>query len=312
MATKIRRKILGPKRAPVQGLAMPESYDSTGNYQQDIATLEELADDQAYQYVATNMEVEQTYTASLRVIGGSDGRGQDPSGHLGESFSRSNNVLYHSTMNDLETICKAIHTHGTITIGEYIVDGIKPVIKVNFEESLPVVYDRKLSGADDSGCVPGWVLRAERGGELIMLWKVSGVEHSSSTVVTAYQNDWHVRESREYLDAGNKAQIEKFESKGFFQLDPAEADPTEVEIEKLESGSLVMMGRQILALKHFKGDEVNDIAQAPAAASLPTNSSETPATPQATSFGQNIPPIVTNVRTEKTPPRKKSKTEVDS
>ena len=88
--------------------------------------------------------------------------------------------------------------------------------------------------------------------------------------------------------------------------------PTEVEIAQLESGKLMMMGRQILALKQFKGDEVNDIAQEPAAASLPTNSSETPVTPQTASFGPNNPPVVTNVLTEKTPPRKKSKTEVDS
>ena len=320
MATKIRRKIVGPRRAPVQGLAMAEGYDSTGNYRQDITTLAGLADDQAY--AAMDMEVEQTHTASLRIIGESDARGQDPSGEFGDLFARSNNVLYHSTIEDLEAICESIHNHGTVAIGGHIVDGIKPVIKVNFEESLPVVYDRKLSGALDSGCVPGWVLRAERGGKLIMLWKVSGVEQSSG-IVTAYQNDWHVRESREYLDAGNTAQIDKLESEGFFQLDPAEADPKEVEIAQLESGSLVMMGRQLLALKQFKGDEVNDIAQeslttsAPgssAAASFPTESSETPdaSTVLTSSFGQSILPVVTNARTEQTPPGKKSKNEVDS
>jgi hypothetical protein len=312
MTTKIRRKIMGPKRAPVQGLVMTEDYDSTGNYQQHITTLTGLADEQAY--TAMDMDVEQTHTASLRILGGSDAKGQDPSGDYGSYFQRSNNVLYHSTIEDLEAICKSIHNDGSVTMGGRIFDGIKPVIKVNFEESLPVVYDRKLSGSPDSGRVPGWVLRAERGGELIMLWKVeqsSGIEQSSA-VVTAYQNNWHVRESREYLDAGNKAQIDKFESEGFFQLDPAEADPEEVEIAQLESGSLVMMGRQLLALKQFKGDEVNDITQEPAAASFPTESSETPATVSTTSVGQNIPPVGTNVRAEQTPPRKKSKTEVDS
>jgi hypothetical protein len=320
MMTKFRRKIMGPQivgREPVAGMAMVEGYDSSGDYNEDIETLTEIADDQAYEYVAMDTSVEQTYTASLRILGGSDTGGRKPVGRAGDTFDRSNNMLYHSTIADLEEIRKSINDHGSCTIGKYIVDGIKPVIKVNFKESLPVVYDWKLSGACVSDA-PGWVLRADLGGKLIMLWKVSGVEQGSG-IVTAYQDDWHVRESREYLDATEKEAIDQLKSEGFFQLDPAEIDPNEVEIAKLESGSLVMMGRQILALKEFEGDEVNDIAQetsttsAPgssAAASLPTESSETP----EAIFGPRIVPVVTKQTIDVSPQRvlKKSRNEFDS
>ena len=48
---------------------------------------------------------------------------------------------------------------GTTTIGDEVIDTIKPVIWHKLVDSLPIVYKKELSGDPPSGSeIPGWVL----------------------------------------------------------------------------------------------------------------------------------------------------------
>lgn len=59
--------------------------------------------------------------------------------------------------------------------------------------------------------------RAESDGKSIMLWAVSGLKGISGVVSSYDQNDRHVRESIEYVEADQKL-IEDLKLEGFFQL----------------------------------------------------------------------------------------------
>lgn len=316
MASKIRRKITDSKPPTSRGLVLAEGYESSGDYRRDITTLEELADEEAEFQGDESTEVGQM--AALRVIGENNDEEKESSGDVEGTFTRSNNVLYKSSLKDLVRIYEAINDNGTITIQGKVVDAIKPVIQGEISDSLPIMYKEELSGTPFRGDVPGWVLRAERHGKLLMLWGVSGL-HGNSGIVSAYdQNDWHVRESIEYVEKADKKLIEDLKLKGFFQLHPDEADPKEVDPLQVKNGSIVLMGRHVLALKYFnapdeaEGETVGDLCQGlPAGSALdstakPSDTSETVSVLE-TSYAAGIPPAVSNTGTDQTPPRKKSK-----
>jgi hypothetical protein len=110
------------------------------------------------------------YTASLRVIGESNTDRRASSGTMEGTYTQSNNVLYKNSLGNLERICKAIKDNGTVDIQGKVVDAMKPVLDVDILNSLPIMYKTELSGDPSSGCFPGWVLRAELDGTLLMLW----------------------------------------------------------------------------------------------------------------------------------------------
>lgn len=78
-------------------------------------------------------------------------------------------------MSHLEAIDVAIREDGTANVQGYVVDGIKPVLPGKIVDSLPVIYNKNLSGTPESDDIPGWVLREPEGDEEIFtLCKVDG------------------------------------------------------------------------------------------------------------------------------------------
>lgn len=149
----------------------------------------------------------------------------------------------------------------------------------------------------------------------------AGIIHSGIVSAFDYQ-DWHVREAIEYVKKDNKELIEQLECEGFFRLYPNEADPAEVNIAAVEDGSIIVMGRQVLALKHFAGpdeDEETDETSQGLSAGIVLDSkaklssmSEGPAAAKTSNAAAGIPPMVTNAATEQSPPRKKPKSVPES
>jgi len=251
MATKIRRKIIDSKPPISRALVMAESYESSGDFQQDIATLEELADEEADAFQRRDEPMAVEYIASLRIVGETNADGKLSSGSWEGKFARSNNALYWSSLEDLKRIYKAIKDHGTVSIKGKVADTIKPVIQGQILDSLPIMYKEDLSGTCPRGGVPSWVLRADQDGNLLTLWGVSGLDLNSGIVSAYDQNQWHVRESIEYVKKEDKKLIEDLKLEGFFQLHPDEVDPEEVDPLQVKNGSVVMMGRHFLGLKRF-------------------------------------------------------------
>ena len=311
MASKIRRKVTGPKPPTSRGLLMMDGYETSGDYRRGIANLEELADEEAAFRRDEVSEAKQM--ASLRIVGESNDDQKQSSGDIGDRYTRSNNVLYTSSFEDLMRIYEAIKDNGTINIQGKVVDAIKPVLQGEISDSLPIIYEEELSGAPPCGSVPGWVLRADPHGKLLMLWGVSGL-NGNSGIVSAYdENDWHVRESIEYVEKADAKLIEDLKLEGFFQLHPDEADPEEVDPSQVKNGSVMMMGRHVLALKYFNAhdeaedEDVSNLHQASLASGV-LHSASTSTVPE-TSSRAGILPVVTNAGTDQTPPRKKLKSE---
>jgi hypothetical protein len=232
-------------------LLMVDGYETSGDYRQDIANLQELADEEAAFRPDESSEAEQI--ASLRVVGENNNDQIQSSAVIGSHVARGNNVLYTSSFEDLMRVYKAINDNGTVNIQGKVVDAIKPVMQGEISGSLPIIYKEELSGTPFCGSVPGWVLRAEPDGKLLMLYGVSGLDGNSGIVSAYDQNDWHVRESIEYVEKTDEKLIEDLKLEGFFQLHPDEADPDEVDPSQVKNGSIVMMGRHVLALKYFNG-----------------------------------------------------------
>lgn len=322
-AGRIRRKYIGPRKPPSIGLALAEDYHMGVSFSGDIDSLIQLADEQGLESTqslgdAPEGEAAATLISSLRLVGGESGDQKVPADEpFPRRYTRSNNVLHEGTLVEFERIHNEIRVDGFSIVRGRKVDAIKPAVKVEISDSLPILYRAEHSGIPSSGgSVPGWVLRAVPGGKLFMLWGVTGLDGDDSMhpgIVSAYdETDWHVRECIEFVDKDDTALIEELKGEGFLPMDPSEADPVElplkVDIAMVTDGRYVMMGLHLLALKNFHLEEEDSEEEGEDGAvfcqGVAEGSAVSSASLPGTSYGA-IPPTVTNYSTTDSPQRKK-------
>jgi len=314
MATRAWRKVFHVKRRPaIICYVMTGSYDdfTTGDYLEYVKlTLKEIKKSETYDLWTSDtdtdtdteseseIEIENDagtiFTASLRIARETEIVGtktaDDPPGSFRGGYTGSNNVLYTSTIEDLKSISKKIMEKGTVNIQGKIIDGIKPVIKCNAIDSLPITYKPKNNNtSNDIEVPPNLILRTERDNSLVALWTVTDrlkyldINGSNDVrILTAYdETNWHVIESIEYVDKDDRKNIESLQNEGYFEVHKDDISSKEELCCIRDSSSSFtsfscltltevgndkcMMGRHVLALKEptslskfFKRIEVND------------------------------------------------------
>ena len=296
IATKTYRRLVDPKRPPSQALILPEGYLSGATYAEQIEDLEGKADDCTY--FTRTQAIDERQMAALRVVSppepdeAEDERKPSADEKCKVFFGRSYNMLLESTMSHLEAIDAAIREDGTANVQGYVVDGIKPVLPGKIVDSLPVIYDKNLSGTPESDDIPGWVLREPEGDEKIFtLCKVDGSD-GDGIVSASNCIDWQVRESIVYVQKTEATTIEELKGEGFYQLSPSEDGPIEANDSAVKDGSVLMMGRHVLALKEFQEPGEGESQALPADEHAATTN--TANAPNSVTEGFAIRPIVTN------------------